>query len=121
MVNQKQLMGGLAEDAACTFLQDQGFTIVERNYRTRAAEIDIVAKEGDTLVFIEVKARNVLSREGPREAVGWAKQKKIILGASFFLREKGLDNIRVRFDVVALYKENDSFKIELIRNAFQTD
>ena len=49
------------------------------------------------------------------------KQQKIILGANFFLREKRLADIRVRFDVVALYQENNSFKIELIRNAFQTD
>ena len=65
-------MGRLAEDAACTFLREQGFVIIERNYRTRAAEIDIVAKEGDTMVFVEVKARSSFSRENPREAVGKA-------------------------------------------------
>lgn len=121
MENQKQRLGRLAEDAAQAFLEDQGFAIVERNYRTRAAEIDIVAKEADTLVFVEVKARGAFSRGGPREAVSLAKQQKIILGARFFLMERGLGDIRVRFDVVAVYEENNDFRIELIRNAFQTD
>lgn len=121
MENQKQRMGRLAEDAAALFLENQGFTIVERNYTTKAAEIDIIAMEDDTLVFVEVKARKRFSRTGPREAVSWTKQQKIIMGASFFMRAKGLDDLRVRFDVVALYEENGTFQIELIRNAFQTD
>ena len=119
--NHKQRLGRLAEDAAQAFLEDQGFAIVERNYKTRAAEIDIVAKEADTLVFVEVKARGAFSRGGPREAVSPAKQQKIILGARFFLMERGLADVRVRFDVVAVYEENHAFRIELIRNAFQTD
>lgn len=114
-------MGRLAEDAAAKFLENQGFTIVERNYTTKAAEIDIIAREDDTLVFIEVKARTKFSRTGPREAVSWAKQQKIIIGAQYFMRAKGITDLRVRFDVAALYEENGNFKIELIRNAFQTD
>ncbi len=121
MVNQKQRLGRLAEDAAESFLKRQGYVIVQRNYRTRAAEVDIVAKEADTLVFVEVKARGGFSRGGPREAVSPAKQHKVILGARSFLREHGLDDVRVRFDVVAVYGTNHDFRIELIRNAFQTD
>lgn len=121
MENQKQRMGRLAEDAAAGFLEKQGFTIVERNYTTKVAEIDIIAREADTLVFVEVKARRKLARCGPREAVSWAKQQKIIMGARFFMRAKELTDLRVRFDVVALYEENSTFQIELIRNAFQTD
>jgi putative endonuclease len=121
MENKKQQMGRLAEDAAARFLVDHGFAIVERNYTTKAAEIDIIAREADTLVFVEVKARTKFSRTGPREAVSWAKQQKIIMGARYFMREKGLTDLRVRFDVAALYEENGTFQIELIRNAFQTD
>ena len=121
MENQKQRMGRLAEDAAACFLEKQGFTIVERNYTVKVAEIDIIAREADTLVFVEVKARRKSARSSPREAVSWTKQQKIIMGARYFLREKGLTDLRVRFDVVALYEENGTFQIELIKNAFQTD
>jgi len=121
MENQKQRMGRLAEDAAADFLEKQGFTILERNYTAKVAEIDIIARDHDTLVFVEVKARKRFSRTGPREAVSWAKQQKIIMGARFFMREKEISDLRVRFDVVALYEENGTFQIELIRNAFQTD
>jgi putative endonuclease len=121
MENQNQRMGRLAEDAAADFLEKQGFTILERNYTAKVAEIDIIARDHDTLVFVEVKARKRFSRTGPREAVSWAKQQKIIMGARFFMREKEISDLRVRFDVVALYEENGTFQIELIRNAFQTD
>ena len=121
MTDKRQRLGRLAEDAACLFLEEQGFTIVQRNYRIRTAEIDIIAKDGDTLVFVEVKARSTLSKGGPREAVGTAKQQKIVLGARHFLRERRLADVRVRFDVVALYEKNNRFKIELIENAFQAE
>ncbi|MCP4116781.1 MAG: YraN family protein [Desulfobacteraceae bacterium] len=121
MPGKRQRLGQLAEDAACRFLEELGFTIIERNYRIRAAEIDIIAKDGDTLVFLEVKARSTLSKGGPREAVGIVKQQKIVLGARHFIREKGLSDSRVRFDVVALYEKNNRFRIELIENAFQAE
>ncbi|MEA1967968.1 MAG: YraN family protein [Thermodesulfobacteriota bacterium] len=119
MPSKRQIFGKKAEDAACLFLDKLGFKILERNYRTRAAEIDIIAQHGDFLVFIEVKARQGLQKGTPGEAVNFSKQKKISLGAAYYLKEKKIDNVRVRFDVVAICSNNGRFAIELIENAFQ--
>ncbi len=121
MGSHSQKLGQIAEDAAASFLMAQGFIILEKNYRIRTAEIDIIAKDGDTLVFVEVKARSSFSRGTARESVGLAKQQRIVMAASHFLMEKKLFDIRVRFDVVAICEENNIFKIELIKNAFQAE
>ncbi len=119
MLSHCQKFGQRAEDAAVLFLEDKGYLILDRNYRTKFAEIDIIAKQGDFLVFIEVKARRNTKKGLPKEAVGFAKQKKISLAAGYYLRKKKLFNTRVRFDVVAILEENNEIKIELIDNAFQ--
>jgi len=121
MASRSQKLGQIAEDAAANFLMAHGFTILEKNYRMRTAEIDIIAKDGDTLVFVEVKARSSFSRGGPRESVGLAKQQRIVIAARHFLMERKLFDIRVRFDVVAICEENKILKIELIKNAFQAE
>ncbi len=119
MSNYCQEFGHRAEDSAVLFLEDRGYLILDRNYRTKFAEIDIIATQGDFLVFIEVKARRNTRKGFPKEAVGFAKQKKISLAAGYYLREKKLFNVRVRFDVVAILEENNEVEIELIDNAFQ--
>ncbi len=118
MPGKWQKFGRKAEDSAVLFLEDRGYLILERNYRTRFAEIDIIAKQGDFLVFIEVKARRNTRKGFPKEAVGFSKQKKISLAAKHYLREKKLFNARVRFDVVAILEKENNVKIELIDNAF---
>jgi len=116
---ERQEFGRRAEDHACGFLKKRGYRIVERNYRTRAAEIDIIARQGGFLVFIEVKARKSLRKGSPREAVDLLKQKKIIFAATYYLKEKNFIDVRVRFDVVAIHEINRGFEIEIIENAFQ--
>jgi len=98
---QRQALGKWGEEQAAVYLQRQGLQIVERNYRCPLGEIDIIARDGDCLVFCEVKTRSS-SRYGlPQEAVAWSKQQKIIKVASWYLgdREPATD---IRFDVIAI-------------------
>ena len=119
MPDDRKTLGHCGETAAISFLQTQGFTILETNYRTKLAEIDIIAKENDSICFIEVKTRRSLKKGLPRESVNYSKQKKIILGASFYLKEKNQTNSKVRFDVVEVHEKNGTLHINLIKNAFQ--
>ncbi|NOX35230.1 MAG: YraN family protein [Deltaproteobacteria bacterium] len=118
MKNDPKALGRSGETAAVSFLQTRGFAILETNYRTKLAEIDIIAKDKDCICFIEVKTRHSLRKGLPRESVNYSKQKKIILGATFYLKDKKQINSRVRFDVIEVYKKNGSFEINLIENAF---
>ncbi len=113
-----RLLGDRGERAAARFLRRQGLRVLLRGYRTRSGEIDLIARDGDTLVFVEVKAR----RQGvPAEAVTLEKQRRITLAALHFLRKHRLLEVRSRFDVVAIVWPDDRRKpeIEHIRNAFE--
>ncbi len=113
--------GEKGEDLAAAYLVDAGFRIIERNYRCLFGEIDIVAEEGETLVFVEVKSRRSEAYGGPLLAVGYRKQKKISRIALHYLSEKYLRHRAARFDVVAVMLLPAGYRIELIRNAFELD
>ncbi len=119
MSNDNKTLGIKGEAAAVSFLKKQDFTILETNYRTKSGEIDIIAKEGDTTCFIEVKTRRSLKKGLPKEAITWAKQQKIIQSATFYLKKKGLLNSRIRFDVIEVREKDNIFDINLIKHAFQ--
>ena len=115
-------LGRRGETAAARYLEVCGYTLIERNYRTRHFEIDIIARQKDTLRFIEVKTRVSLSKGLPRESVGSEKQRKIIMGASHYVRANRITNQRIRFDVVEVVYPggpSDTPEITLIRDAFQ--
>lgn len=98
------------------YLKTQGYEILEKNYRCRIGEIDLIAKEGETLVFVEVKYRRNDKMGDPKEAVNRKKQKKISMTASYYLmRECGRMDIPCRFDVAAVLGE----QIEVVKNAFE--
>jgi putative endonuclease len=114
----RRLLGARGEREAARWLRRQGFRILVRGYRTPRGEIDLIAREGDTLVFIEVKTR----RAGePTEAVTLEKQQRLSLAALQFLKRHRLLEQRSRFDVVALVWPDMSRSptIEHIRNAFE--
>lgn len=91
------------EDAAAAFLERIGMTVLERNWRTSAGEVDIVAREGDTLVFVEVKTRRSERAGSAEEAVSAAKQRRLTRLASEYLRTSdGPRASEIRFDVVAI-------------------
>jgi putative endonuclease len=92
---------------------------VERNFRLRSGEVDIIARQGDTLVFVEVKTRRSGRFGTPQEAVDGRKQRQIAQTALAFLAARGLEDCAVRFDVVAVYLDDQKSRIELIQNAFE--
>ena len=114
-----QTIGKLGEDAATTYLKEKSFVILDRNYRKRSAEIDIIAKDQDTVTFIEVKTRKSIRKGTPAESVNYTKQKKIISAALYYIRENKLESMRLRFDVVEVLDKNGSYELNLIKNAFQ--
>jgi putative endonuclease len=115
-------LGSAGEELACGFLVKNGYAIWKRNHRTKFGEIDIIAKDRDTICFVEVKTR-VSQRQGPpSEAVLKFKQRNISRAAVVFLKEKKLLEHKARFDVVSVFCASGSApRIDLIRNAFDLD
>ena len=111
--------GKKGEDIAVAYLKKAGYRIVERNYKCLFGEIDIVAKEGDTVVFVEVKSRKSEEFGDPQVEVGLEKQKKMSRISLKYLGEKRLYPCNARFDVVAIKMLPGGNKIELIQNAFE--
>ena len=118
MKTPEQQFGETSETAAVKFLKKQGYQILTRNYRTKAGEVDIIAKDGDTIVFVEVKARRT-SGYNPKEAVTKTKQRRISIAALYYLKANRLLNAKARFDVVAFGVKNAPGGIELVKNAFE--
>jgi putative endonuclease len=113
-----RLLGDRGERAAAQYLHSRGFRILLRGYRTRFGEIDLIARDGNTLVFIEVKSRR---RGTPAEAVTLEKQRRLTLAALHFLKRYQLLEQASRFDVVAIVWPDDKTppEIEHIPNAFE--
>ena len=112
--------GARGEKLACRYLKRSGYRILLRNFRGRSGgEIDVVCRDNDTLVFVEVKTRTREDFGRPFEAVGREKQKRISRGALAWLRMLDNPDILLRFDVVeVVFAEEAKPRIELIRNAF---
>ena len=111
----RQQMGQAAEDAAVTLLRSQGVEILLRNFRFRLGELDIVARDGDTLAIVEVRRRSSAKFGGAAASVDFRKQIKLRRAANLLLRQrKDLTGLRVRFDVVAVTPAG----IEWIKHAF---
>ena len=115
---QKKELGKKGEDLALRFLKRKGYKIVERNYVCKMGEMDIIAQEKDTLVFVEVKTRTSTAFGPPQLAVNSAKQMQLSKVALNFLKEKRLEDIKARFDVVAIVLRPSGEEIELIKDAF---
>ncbi len=111
--------GKLGEELAVQYLKREGYRIVETNYRCPFGEVDVVAREGGGIVFVEVKSRRSDQYGAPQTAVGKKKQETISKIAQYYLKEKHLQNCPARFDVVAVRIMPGGSRIELIRNAFE--
>ena len=117
-INQER--GKIGENLACKYLEENGYEILERNYRCRQGEIDIVAQDKRTkeIVFIEVKARSNLKYGRPAEAVQQEKQKHIVDVAKYYIYKKGITHLAFRFDVMEVFLSNSNYKIHHIEKAF---
>jgi len=102
MADERKRLGERGEDAAAAYLERAGMTVVERNWRIPAGEIDIIALDGETLVLCEVKTRKTVAKGSPEESVTPAKQRRYRTLASAYVQQAGLESADVRFDVVSL-------------------
>jgi len=115
---ERQAFGKSGEDRAVDELERRGYAVLARRYRTRHGEIDVVARDGETTVFVEVKARATGEFGTAAEAVTRRKQLKLASMARDYLARNGLANTRCRFDVVAIDGVGESAAITVYRNAF---
>ncbi len=102
MPDPRRLFGDSAEDHAARYLKEKGFKVIARQFKTHIGEIDLIAREGDEVVFVEVKARRSPAFGYPEESVTAAKLRKIALVAEQYLKEKNLMTASWRIDVVAI-------------------
>ena len=122
LVSDRRAEGRRSEDRAAEFLLARGYELVERNFTSRYGEIDLVCRDGDTLVFVEVKMRRPSSYGTAEEAVSPAKQRRLINAAEDYLQRTGDSETPARFDVVAMGRpaRGEDASIRLIRNAIET-
>jgi putative endonuclease len=118
MPNQQQQFGEKGESLAVRYLKKRGYKILEQNYRTALGEIDIIAKENKTIVFVEVKSRKSIRFGNPKLAVNPKKQRKISMVALQYLKTTQQSGAKARFDVVSVISNQDKPDISLIKNAF---
>ena len=98
-----------------------GYAIVERNFRCRFGEVDIIARDGDCLVFVEVRSHTSTDFGSPAESVGPRKQNRLYLTAETYLEAKKLENVDCRFDVVeVVFARGAAPSVKVIKNAFDT-
>ena len=107
MSDPRREIGQEAEEAATRWLRRAGLAVLERNVRFREGEIDLVCRDGDVVVFVEVKCRRPRWGEGPGDAVSWEKRRRLVRLAQHYLQARRLDGARCRFDVVAVTIERD--------------
>ncbi|RUM49688.1 MAG: YraN family protein [Hydrogenothermus sp.] len=110
----KRKIGIQKENLAVNYLKNKGYKIIKQNFYTKYGEIDIIAKNKDTLVFVEVRSKSYNKFGNPEETIDKTKQRKIINTAKVFLKNYNLDFEEIRFDVIAILEEN----INHIENAF---
>jgi putative endonuclease len=115
---KKIITGKEGEKIAAAYLKKNGYRIIEINFRCPIGEIDIVAKEKDDLVFVEVKTRKSMELGYPEQAVGIRKQKKMSQLALWYLQKRKIADTNARFDVVAVTLIPENNEVKLIKNAF---
>ncbi len=118
MTARSQKFGKKNEELAIGFLKRLGYRVLERNFRTPMGEVDIIARDGDTLVFVEVKARRSSRYGHPKFAVTPTKQRHLSIAALTYLKKTGNGNTRARFDVITVRYAGDMPTLEHFKNAF---
>jgi putative endonuclease len=122
MTLRRQSLGKIGEDLAVAELTRRGYAILERRYRTRHGEIDIVAEDGGTIVFVEVKARATREFGSAAEAITPYKQRRLASMASEYVARRHVTDRPCRFDVVAIDEaESDAASITLYAGAFDAN
>lgn len=115
---QHLLLGKRGEDWAASELEKAGYVILERNWRHGHLELDMICREGEEIVFVEVKTRSSTHNGGAPGAITAAKIMRMEKAARYWLSAKGVWSRPCRFDVLCLYVQSDTFRMEHYRNAF---
>ena len=110
-------LGKKGEQLAVDFLIENKYDIIERNYRFDKAEVDIIAQKNDTLAIIEVKTRSTTDFGNPQDFVKPKQIKRLVKAVDEYVTVNNLD-VEVRFDIIAIVKENNTFNIEHLQDAF---
>ncbi len=110
-------LGNKGEQLAVEFLQKKGYKILERNWRFKKAEVDIITQKNDVLAIIEVKTRSTNYFGNPQDFVNPKKIQLLVEAINEYVTSKDLD-IEVRFDIIAILKNNTEFNIEHLKDAF---
>jgi len=120
MYTARTVLGRKAEDAAAAYYKDGGGMILARNYRCRYGEIDIIAKDGEVLVFVEVRCRRSEAMVSPAESVDSRKISKLIETAEHYITENNLpEDVNCRFDVAEVtFSRGEPLSVEIVKNAF---
>lgn len=117
MLRQKDTLGKKGETQACLYLKKKGFKIIAKNYKNAIGEIDIIAKDKDYIVFVEVKTRMSRAFGDPLEVINQEKRNKIRNIATMYLKERKQLESNCRFDVIAVLGDNCD-DIRHVENAF---
>ncbi|NOY39995.1 MAG: YraN family protein [Nitrospirae bacterium] len=115
----KNQTGKEGEAFAVKYLRKKGYRIMASNYQTPIGEIDIVARDGDTIVFVEVKTRQSLLYGYPSEAVTWRKRERLKRLALYYLKVHRMLGASGRFDVIGLYLKDGTYQVQHIVDAFE--
>ncbi len=119
MANHKQHFGSQGEELAVRHLKKKGYKIIERNYKTRVGEIDIIARHKGQIVFAEVKTRRTGRYGHPKHAVTLPKQRKISMVALTYLKKQKAVEAKARFDVITIQWRGEHPVVEVYPNAFE--
>jgi putative endonuclease len=121
-LQSKQDIGKIAENFACRYLIRHGFSLIDKNFRTRFGEIDLIMEKASLIVFVEVRARKKFSMINSIESVDYFKQQRLLNTAHIFLQtQPDYFGRPTRFDVLGLQKGYRSFKVKWVKNAFEMD
>ena len=116
----KKSIGDIGESYAEKYLKRKRYKILERNFKNKLGEIDIICSKDNSLCFVEVKSRSNLNFGSPVDAVNYHKQKRIINGAKYYIMKKKISRMNIRFDVIEVFmsKEHKPVSLNHIENAF---
>ena len=118
MTQDRLHVGRLGEDLALKKLKELGYRCIARNYRCALGEMDLIARDGETLVFVEIKTRRDRSLAYAKEAVDERKKRQLSKVALAYMKAEDCCDVKSRFDVVAISLHGNTKQIEVIQNAF---
>lgn len=121
MTIRRIFVGKTGEEVAVDFLKKYGYKILERNFRTGLGELDIIARDKNTICFVEVRTRTSSDKGSGLESITRTKQYRLSRLALSYLKSNRLLNRRARFDIVSILLDGRNRKIEFLKNAFELD